>query len=194
MKMMMLMKFFKIYLFLAIFIISMSILLMSLSLKNMHPLILGMLMLFYSILISLNLNMFNKSSIYSTMMFLIIIGGFLILFLYFNSFAINNKMIFNKNLMMMFSYKILLINMLLMLIMHKNNLFNMMLFLNSKLLEMLSILKLNFIYNEMNINMIYLKFYYLTLFLMIYLLFTLIIIAKIIFFLNPKSMRQLINN
>uniref|UniRef100_A0AB38ZLF3 NADH dehydrogenase subunit 6 n=1 Tax=Andricus sp. TaxID=3022421 RepID=A0AB38ZLF3_9HYME len=167
---------------------------MSLSLKNLHPLILGLSMLCYSILVSLNLNMFNKSSIYSMMMFLIIIGGFLILFLYFNSFAINNKMIFNNNLMMMFLLKISLINMLLLLIIYKNNLFNMILFLNNKLMEMYSSWKLNFINNETNINMIYLKFYYLTLFLMIYLLYTLIIIVKIIFFLNPKSMRQLINN
>uniref|UniRef100_A0AB38ZLG7 NADH dehydrogenase subunit 6 n=1 Tax=Latuspina sp. TaxID=3138292 RepID=A0AB38ZLG7_9HYME len=167
------------------------VLLSSFMMKNLHPLILGLIMLMYSIIISLNLNIFNKSSIYSMMMYLIIIGGFLILFMYFNSFAINNKMIFNINLLIKSIYNILLINMLILLIMYKNNLFNMILFLNMKLLEMMSFMNMSFHLNEDNIDLIYMKFNNLTLFLMIYLLYTLIIIVKIIYYLNPKSVRQL---
>nr|QKW88336.1 NADH dehydrogenase subunit 6 [Trichagalma acutissimae] len=193
MKMLVILKFFKMYFFMLILLISFMILLTSFLMKNLHPLILGLIMLTYSIMISLNLNIFNKSSIYSMMMFLIIIGGFLILFMYFNSFAINNKMIFNNNLWIKFIYNMFLIHMLIMMIIYKNNLFNMILFLNVKLMELMSIMNYNFLNNENNINLIYMKFYNLTLFLMIYLLYTLIIIVKIIFYLNPKSIRQLIN-
>nr|YP_010560303.1 NADH dehydrogenase subunit 6 [Dryocosmus liui]UEE83323.1 NADH dehydrogenase subunit 6 [Dryocosmus liui] len=165
----------------------------SFTMKVLHPLVLGVIMLFFSIMISINLNIFNKSSIYSMMMFLIIIGGFLILFMYFNSFALNNKMILNNNMLIKSIYNVFLISLMTWLIIYKNNLFNMILFLNQKLFELMPIMKMNFYKNETNINLIYMKFYYLTLFLMIYLLYTLIIIVKIIYYLNPKSMRQLIN-
>lgn len=192
MKILILVNFLKIYLFLIIFIWAINILLIPIKIKNLHPLILGLIILIYSILISLNLNIFNKSRIYSIIIFLIIVGGFLILFLYFNRFAINNKIIININSLIRFLYKILLINILILIIIYKNNLFNIILFLNIKLLEIFPIIKINFIINETNIDLIYLKFYNLTLFLIIYLLYTLIIIVKIIFYLNPKSIRQLI--
>nr|UZT67586.1 NADH dehydrogenase subunit 6 [Tessmannella kiplingi] len=169
----------------------MMVLLMSMSLKDIHPLMLGFNLLMYSILISLSLNMFNINSLYSFMMYLIIIGGFLILFLYFNSFAINNKIIINFNLLVMLVFNFMLIIIMLVMFKYKFNMFNLIIFINNKLYESLDLFNSLKIMSY-NINLLYMKMYNLTLFSMIYLLYSLLIITKMIYLYNPKSMRQLI--
>nr|AZL93488.1 NADH dehydrogenase subunit 6 [Synergus sp. ZJUH_2016033] len=192
MKITMLMKFFQSYLFIYLLMMCLMLLLISSNIKNIHPLILGLMMFIYSILISLNLNIFNKSNVYSMIMFLIIIGGFLIMFLYFNSFAINNKMIFNLNMFNKFIFMLMMMMICMILMLFKNNIFNMILFLNNKNLEMKTLMYSNIKMNNYNINMLYLKYNKLILFSLIYLLYSLIIIMKIIFLINPKFLRQLI--
>nr|AZL93075.1 NADH dehydrogenase subunit 6 [Alloxysta sp. ZJUH_2016001] len=189
MKMNLLLSISSMYLYMILFM-SIMILTIPSKLKNIHPLMIGMIMFIYSILVSMNLNLFNKTSIYSLIMFLIIIGGFMILFLYFNSFAINNKMNFSNKLIKLMMYKIMMTIMMIYLLMKKMNLFNLMLFLNKMLMEMMN---LNMHYNlpKLNIYLIYTKFNNLTLFCMIYLLYTLIIVIKIIIFIKPKAIRQM---
>nr|UZT67599.1 NADH dehydrogenase subunit 6 [Saphonecrus sp. ZJUH 20220015] len=192
MKIIMMINILKNYLFIYMIIIMMMLILLSSNFKNLHPLMLGSMMFIYSIFISLILNMFNKSNLYSMLMFLILIGGFLIMFLYFNSFAINNKMMFNMNMFYLLIMKSLILLLMILIISYKNNLFNMILFLNNKILEMKSLINMNLnMNNNNNINMLYMKFKNLLTFSLIYLLYTLIIIMKIIFFTNPKFLRKL---
>nr|UZT67545.1 NADH dehydrogenase subunit 6 [Ibalia sp. ZJUH 20220011] len=192
MKMFYIFKYLIIYKYIIIMMLSMILLLLPTNyMKINNPLIMNLILLIYSILISMIINIFNKSSMYSFMMYLIVIGGFLILFLYMNSFAINNKMTFNLILLYTFTYKIFMMMMLFIILLMKMDKFNMILFINSKLLEMLN-MNNNIFLNNDNIKFIYLKFYWLTLFSMIYLFYMLIIIVKIIFFNIPKSLRQMI--
>nr|UZT67565.1 NADH dehydrogenase subunit 6 [Oberthuerella sharkeyi] len=167
------------------------ILFLPLSLKNIHPLVMGWSLLMYSILISLNMNIFNINNLYSFLMYLIMIGGFLILFLYFNSFAINNKIIIKIDWIKMFMFNTFFIVIMMTLFIYNINFFNVILFCINKLYESISF---NYSLNlsKMKMYLLYIKLFYLTLFMLFYLLYTLLIITKMIYFNNPKSLRQLI--
>uniref|UniRef100_A0AAU7BNW1 NADH dehydrogenase subunit 6 n=1 Tax=Psyllaephagus populi TaxID=3122998 RepID=A0AAU7BNW1_9HYME len=72
--------------------------------KNMHPLILTIILMIINILISMNMSTFSDSGWWSFILFMIMVGSMMILFLYFTSF-INNmimslKMTFIKNFML----------------------------------------------------------------------------------------------
>lgn len=56
-----------------------------------HPLLIGIILLILSTINSLNLNLFFDRNWLSILIFLIIVGGILILFLYFTRFVINIK-------------------------------------------------------------------------------------------------------
>nr|UZT67435.1 NADH dehydrogenase subunit 6 [Melanips sp. ZJUH 20220003] len=158
--------------------------------KKIHPLVMGSLMLMISIFISLSLNFYNKSSLYSLLMYLIVIGGFLILFLYFNSFALNNKVTLNFDLFFWFIYKYSMLLLMFILIIYEINNFNLIMFINNNLLEM-NFFNLNYYKNNiMPMINIYLKFYLLTFFGMIYLFYTLIIVVKMLYYTKPKALRQ----
>nr|YP_009130788.1 NADH dehydrogenase subunit 6 [Ibalia leucospoides]AIK21704.1 NADH dehydrogenase subunit 6 [Ibalia leucospoides] len=192
MKMFYMFKYLIVYKYIIMMMMMMILLLLPTNYMSINnPLIMNLILLIYSILVSMIINIFNKSSMYSFMTYLIVIGGFLILFLYMNSFAINNKMTFNLILFYLFTYKIFMMMLLFIVLMMKMDKFNMILFMNSKLLETLNMNNNIFLSND-NIKFIYSKFYLLTLFGMIYLFYMLIIIVKIIFFNIPKSLRQMI--
>nr|YP_010934917.1 NADH dehydrogenase subunit 6 [Lamennaisia ambigua]WKV28910.1 NADH dehydrogenase subunit 6 [Lamennaisia ambigua] len=92
--------------------------------NHFHPLILGSILMIFNIMFSLNLSLYLYSSWWSFISFLIIIGGLMILFLYFTSF-INNmimsiKLIFLKN----YFFKILICLMFLMIMFYKFNEFS----------------------------------------------------------------------
>nr|QMX85845.1 NADH dehydrogenase subunit 6 [Platencyrtus parkeri] len=89
--------------------------------KNFHPMIMGMFLMTFTTLISINLSINLLYSWWSMIIFIIIMGGLMILFLYFNSF-INNmitsfKLMFFKNLM----YKITTFIMFLIIYTFKSN-------------------------------------------------------------------------
>nr|YP_009726138.1 NADH dehydrogenase subunit 6 [Aenasius arizonensis]QHR84899.1 NADH dehydrogenase subunit 6 [Aenasius arizonensis] len=85
--------------------------------NNIHPMIMGSLLLFFSIFTSLNLSMFFNNNWFSFISFLIIIGGMMIIFMYFTSFIMNMmtslKMNYIKNIMIKFSMSLIVFFMML---------------------------------------------------------------------------------
>nr|QNV12031.1 NADH dehydrogenase subunit 6 [Lasius niger] len=84
------------------------------NIMHMHPIIIMITLLIYSFMICLNMSMWKSNYIYSIMLFLIMISGMLIIFLYFSSLISNEQNIlkFNKfllssfflNLMILFTF------------------------------------------------------------------------------------------
>nr|QGA73987.1 NADH dehydrogenase subunit 6 [Chrysomela populi] len=86
-----------------------SIMIMFLS----HPLSLGMILLMQTIMTSLITGMLNTNYWFSYILFLIMIGGMLILFIYMTSIASNEKFKFSYKLILMFTLFIIIMTMLL---------------------------------------------------------------------------------
>nr|DAC76854.1 TPA_asm: NADH dehydrogenase subunit 6 [Pseudomyrmex veneficus] len=81
----------------------MMIMIMMIMWTNFHPMHLIMMLILYSIIISMNLSLLKKTYLYSIMLFLIMISGVLIIFLYFSSLISNEKvklMNFKKSIYM----------------------------------------------------------------------------------------------
>nr|QXJ79791.1 NADH dehydrogenase subunit 6 [Suinzona cyrtonoides] len=74
-----------------------------------HPLSLGLILLIQTIIISMLTGMMNYNFWFSYILFLIMIGGMLILFIYMTSIASNEKFKFNFKLFMFFSLMMILI-------------------------------------------------------------------------------------
>nr|AFU50280.1 NADH dehydrogenase subunit 6 [Donacia distincta] len=74
-----------------------------------HPLSLGFILLVQTILIALSTGLMNYNFWFSYILFLIMIGGMLILFIYMTSIASNEKFKFSSNLMMMFMFMFMLL-------------------------------------------------------------------------------------
>nr|YP_010034222.1 NADH dehydrogenase subunit 6 [Monochamus sparsutus]QOW83761.1 NADH dehydrogenase subunit 6 [Monochamus sparsutus] len=136
-----------------------------------HPLSLGMILLMQTILIALITGLSNYNFWFSYIIFLVMIGGMLILFIYMTSVASNEKF--------KFSYKILLLAMMLMSLMIMILLFIDSYYFNLNLIN--SLINQNLTYNykfSMNkflswpMNLIFF-------FMIIYLLITLIMVVKI---------------
>nr|AWV83377.1 NADH dehydrogenase subunit 6 [Tanna japonensis] len=132
-----------------------------------HPLSMGFILLMQTILSSLTCSLNLSSYFTSYILFLIFIGGMLILFMYMSSIASNEKFFF--------SMKLMLLNMLIVIIMMMLNNMDF----NSQNMIML----INY-YNE-HYNYFMNKLYTfpsgnITLMMIIYLLFTLIIVSNII--------------
>nr|WSP02044.1 NADH dehydrogenase subunit 6 [Bembidion laterale] len=139
-----------------------------------HPLSMGMILLMQTIIISLMSGMYSYTYWFSYILFLIMLGGMLILFIYMTSLASNEMFKFSMKLTMMFMTMMMLSIMLLMMLdymmmipMYKNS--NMFSLIN--MLKNENIKSMNMIYNNPN-NMI-------TLMLMNYLFLTLIAVVKI---------------
>nr|DAC76906.1 TPA_asm: NADH dehydrogenase subunit 6 [Pseudomyrmex elongatus] len=90
--------------------ILMTIMMMIIMWNNFHPTHLIVILIIYSIFISLNLSMLKKSFMYSIMLFLIMISGILIIFLYFSSLISNEKiyMLNHKKLMFMIMISVMI--------------------------------------------------------------------------------------
>nr|AOY39105.1 NADH dehydrogenase subunit 6 [Trechoblemus micros] len=142
-----------------------------------HPLSLGLILLIQTILISLMTGFYSLSYWFSYILFLIMIGGMLVLFIYMTSLASNEMFNFSMKmmimfLMFMFSMMIMMLIMDMMMLnpMFKNN--NMMEFLNKNLYyKNNNLLSFNMIYNYPN--------YQITILLINYLFLTLIAVVKI---------------
>nr|AWV83247.1 NADH dehydrogenase subunit 6 [Graptopsaltria nigrofuscata]AWV84469.1 NADH dehydrogenase subunit 6 [Graptopsaltria nigrofuscata] len=132
-----------------------------------HPLSMGFTLLLQTILSSLTCSLNFNSYFMSYVLFLIFIGGMLILFMYMSSIASNEKFFFSMKLMMMNMLTIFLLSFI-----NNDNFDNK---------DLLSLINLN---NENSSFMMY-KLYMLpsgniTLLMIIYLLFSLIVVSKII--------------
>nr|YP_010953270.1 NADH dehydrogenase subunit 6 [Archichauliodes diversus]WMQ76525.1 NADH dehydrogenase subunit 6 [Archichauliodes diversus] len=137
-----------------------------------HPLSMGLTLLIQTILISMITGMLIKSFWFSYILFLIMLGGMLILFIYMTSLASNELFTFSNKLMFM-NLMMLMLSFMIIMYMYipYNNYMNSdttmmnLFFLNENSLE------LNKLYNFPTMN--------LTLLLINYLFLTLIIVVKI---------------
>nr|AZL93396.1 NADH dehydrogenase subunit 6 [Platygaster sp. ZJUH_2016026] len=136
-----------------------------------HPLNLNMLILFMMLNSTLFISIYKMHSWYSFMIFLIIISGLMILFMYFMNFAINEYSILLKHFMMLSMIKL---NFMLLLLINFNNIYYLN-FIFNKLFYMyylpLKFINKSIIYIWMKIN------FQQPIFLIMYLLIFLIIIS-----------------
>nr|YP_010692558.1 NADH dehydrogenase subunit 6 [Argopistes sexvittatus]WBV77040.1 NADH dehydrogenase subunit 6 [Argopistes sexvittatus]WBV77053.1 NADH dehydrogenase subunit 6 [Argopistes sexvittatus] len=134
-----------------------------------HPLSCGLMLLIQTIMTALITGLMNYNFWYSYILFLVMIGGMLILFIYMTSIASNEKFKFNMNLFKMMML-IFLLNMLLILI-FDNFYFNTM----NQLQEMM----INKNYNNLSL-MKYFNYpsYFIMIMLISYLFITLIAAVK----------------
>nr|YP_010626061.1 NADH dehydrogenase subunit 6 [Inocellia biprocessus]WBK02859.1 NADH dehydrogenase subunit 6 [Inocellia biprocessus] len=146
-------------------ILMMSILITMNIVKMKHPLIMGFLLIIQTLLISLITGFINNLFWFSYILFIIMIGGMMILFIYMTSLASNEKYQFSSSFFFMNIFLLLFMILLIMIIdPFYLNLIN----LNN---EMSMIFNLNKLYNLNSKNI--------TLISIIYLLFTLITVIKI---------------
>nr|YP_010127608.1 NADH dehydrogenase subunit 6 [Platycheirus albimanus]QPP19864.1 NADH dehydrogenase subunit 6 [Platycheirus albimanus] len=141
-----------------------------------HPLSMGMMLLIQTIMIAIISGLMTKSFWFSYMLFLIFIGGMLVLFIYVTSLASNEMFTFSMKMLML-----LLINFFIMTIMI---IFmdKMILMFNSINNEMMSITGINSYISENTLNLNKLYNYptnMITILLINYLLITLIATVKI---------------
>nr|APL97361.1 NADH dehydrogenase subunit 6 [Thitarodes sp. XK-2016]UJP71228.1 NADH dehydrogenase subunit 6 [Thitarodes sp. HN19] len=142
-----------------------------------HPLSMGLLLLLQTILISLISGSMINTFWFSYILFLTILGGLLVMFIYVASIASNEMFKFNSNLLLF--YLMIMMTMFIIILMF-NNLYWLNLNINSELLNFWN--KMIFFNNEnsINISKIYnSQSYFLTLMSIIYLLITLFAIIKI---------------
>nr|YP_009732929.1 NADH dehydrogenase subunit 6 [Diaphorencyrtus aligarhensis]QHU77270.1 NADH dehydrogenase subunit 6 [Diaphorencyrtus aligarhensis] len=148
------MKYMNLMIFMLINISSLMIMINSMpsNYKNFHPLIMGLILITMMTFMSLNLTILLKKSWWSMITFIIIIGGMMILFMYFTSFISNMitsmKFMFYKNL----NYKMILSSCFLIIMISKMQNYMMWLqnfteFYNKEInINMLYFYNLNFIY------------------------------------------------
>nr|WGL39519.1 NADH dehydrogenase subunit 6 [Limbodessus compactus] len=169
------------------FMMSLNLLFSMIFLFMNHPLSMGINLLMQTIIISIMMIMFSLSSWFSYILFLVMVGGMLILFMYMTSLASNEKF--------KFSIKIMIISMIFLMIMMMTmkmdpllmNMFsktsnNMELLNNMSLLKNENLNSLNPLYNKPN--------YIITIMMINYLLITLIAVVKITKF-NKGPLRQM---
>nr|QXG19313.1 NADH dehydrogenase subunit 6 [Drosophila lowei] len=145
-------------------------------LNMIHPLAMGLTLLIQTIFICLISGLMTKSFWYSYILFLIFLGGMLVLFIYVTSLASNEM--FNLSIKLtLFSSSILFILFILSFLIDKSSI---SFFLTNN--EMDSIFKLNsyFMENSLSLNKLYnFPTNLITILLMNYLLITLIVVVKI---------------
>nr|AJG02540.1 NADH dehydrogenase subunit 6 [Pararge aegeria] len=142
-----------------------------------HPISMGLLILLQTLLICLLLGMIINSYWFSYILFLVFLGGLLVLFIYISSIASNEifKISFTNKFVILTSF--LILNMMIFL---KNNLNWLNFSLNEDMNSFLNMFL--FYYNENNIDLfkLYNEQTYLLMFMMIiYLFITLIAVVKI---------------
>nr|QID03245.1 NADH dehydrogenase subunit 6 [Formicosepsis sp. LX2018-01] len=145
-------------------------------LKMKHPLAMGLMLLIQTLLICLTTGMMAQSYWFSYILFLIFIGGMLVLFIYMTSLASNEMFSFSNKMMItiMISFSII---MMMLLFVDKMNWSN---WLMNNNMQSLSNLNSFISENSLNLNKLYnYPTNLLTIILMNYLLITLIAVVKI---------------
>nr|AXS66296.1 NADH dehydrogenase subunit 6 [Staphylinoidea sp. 2 KM-2017] len=135
-----------------------------------HPLSMGILLLLQTIIISLISGLLMINFWFSYILFLIMIGGMLILFIYMTSVASNEKFKYSNNLFLMF---LMLISILFILFFNQDNIIINMMNMNLESLNNTNLINLNL---NKYINF---PFNLILLLLIIYLFITLIAVVKI---------------
>nr|AYW52204.1 NADH dehydrogenase subunit 6 [Galerucinae sp. 5 ACP-2013] len=135
-----------------------------------HPLSCGLILLLQTIFTAMISGMMNFNYWYSYILFLIMVGGMLILFIYMTSIASNEKFMFQPKFLIMFLFMSLLIILILMDEFYFNML-NQIFDMKSQNLFYLNNLSMMKYYSEPNYMMMML--------IIIYLFITLIVVVKI---------------
>nr|WHN78855.1 NADH dehydrogenase subunit 6 [Charaxes kahruba] len=144
-----------------------------------HPIPMGLFILFQTLMVCILSGMMINSYWFSYILFLIFLGGLLVLFIYMSSIASNEKM-------KKFSLKNKIILLLIIIIMNTisfmniNNLNWLNFYLNEDMINLFH--ELLFINNENHINLLKLyneQTYFLMMLMIIYLFFTLVTVVKI---------------
>nr|AXS65205.1 NADH dehydrogenase subunit 6 [Cleridae sp. 3 KM-2017] len=136
-----------------------------------HPLSLGFILLIQTLISSFIINELNFNYWFSYILFLIMIGGMLILFIYMTSIASNEKFMFSNNLLYLFVISMFMLMSMLLL---DNYMFNIQMFnYETKMINNFMNYKysMNKMFNYPNIFIYYIS--------IIYLLITLIAVVKI---------------
>nr|AZL93495.1 NADH dehydrogenase subunit 6 [Taeniogonalos tricolor] len=158
----------------------MMTMLLSINMILTHPLIMGISLLMYSMIMSISMNKYFNSFWYSMIVHLVIIGGLMILFLYFISLTSNSLIFFPKYFKLTFFLKMLMILFMMMILM-KNimNIEKIFYLINSEISKFYELFyfKINFYYTSKLIFSS--SFFLMTLITLIYLLITLIYVTKI---------------
>nr|YP_010702032.1 NADH dehydrogenase subunit 6 [Trixa longipennis]WCL18820.1 NADH dehydrogenase subunit 6 [Trixa longipennis] len=157
------------------FFLTLMIILNFMFMKMKHPLSMGLTLLIQTMMVSLSLGMMNKTFWFSYILFLIFIGGMLVLFIYTTSLASNEMFSFSIKLMFMLMTTLLMILMW-------SLMMDKMVLMQFKNLEMNSITSLNSYMpeNALTLNKLYnYPTNILTIMLMNYLFITLIAVVKI---------------
>nr|AMN09026.1 NADH dehydrogenase subunit 6 [Paradelphomyia sp. ZK-2016] len=158
------------------YLIMYSLIMSILFMQMKHPLSMGITLLMQTVLVCLISGLFSKTFWYSYILFLIFVGGMLVLFIYVTSLASNEMFSMSVKSLFIFIIMFMFINMILM--MTDNLLINNLL-MNS---DMNSIINNNnfIVENTISLNKLYnFPTNYMTLILINYLFLTLIIIVKI---------------
>ncbi|YP_245507.1 NADH dehydrogenase subunit 6 (mitochondrion) [Haematobia irritans irritans] len=140
-----------------------------------HPLAMGLILLIQTILVSMTTGLMSKSFWFSYILFLVFLGGMLVLFIYVTSLASNEMFSFSIKLMLI-SFTIFMLMILSLYFMDKN------LLMQYFSIETQSISNLNsyIMENSLSLNKLYnYPTNLLTILLMNYLLITLIAVVKI---------------
>nr|QRW36342.1 NADH dehydrogenase subunit 6 [Hydroporus kasyi] len=158
-------------------IISLNLILSMIFLFMNHPMSMGLILMMQTILIVLITGLYSLSFWFSYILFLIMIGGMLILFMYMTSLASNEKFKISKNIILMIFF---LNFMLMIMLMINDSMIMEYMQKNSNLLESLNKLMMFKNDNLPSLFMLYNNPNFLINILMInYLLITLIAIVKI---------------
>nr|QLY89458.1 NADH dehydrogenase subunit 6 [Pseudocollinella humida] len=144
--------------------------------QMIHPLAMGLMLLIQTLLICLMTGLIAKSFWFSYILFLIFLGGMLVLFIYVTSLASNEMFTMSTKLMIM-SFIFLMISMFIFYFMDKN-LINM--FFNNNEMESITNSVTYLMENSLSLNKLYnYPTNLITILLMNYLLITLIAVVKI---------------
>nr|YP_009728669.1 NADH dehydrogenase subunit 6 [Asobara japonica]QHR84925.1 NADH dehydrogenase subunit 6 [Asobara japonica] len=108
------------YVFFFLDFILLLILLIPMNMYNFHPLMLSILLIFYTIFACFKLNLMINSYWYSYIMFLVMVGGVMVIFMYFTSLINNQMIMMNMNYFMKLFYKIFIILLMFYLLMYLN--------------------------------------------------------------------------
>nr|YP_010261484.1 NADH dehydrogenase subunit 6 [Haltichella nipponensis]UIB40566.1 NADH dehydrogenase subunit 6 [Haltichella nipponensis] len=159
--------------------------------KKMNPMMFMIILLMFVNISSLNFSNYYYLNLYSFLMYLIIIGGMMIIFMYFISTMNNVKMSINFYSMIMNLTKFILMIISSSLFINKLNYF-ISYPLKFNLNSMMDYLNLNKL-NSYFMNNIYLDdYYWTTMMMMIYLMYVMIFISKM-FMVKKKSIRKMNN-
>nr|YP_010865965.1 NADH dehydrogenase subunit 6 [Dicerapanorpa magna]WGT92198.1 NADH dehydrogenase subunit 6 [Dicerapanorpa magna]WGT92210.1 NADH dehydrogenase subunit 6 [Dicerapanorpa magna]WGT92224.1 NADH dehydrogenase subunit 6 [Dicerapanorpa magna]WGT92237.1 NADH dehydrogenase subunit 6 [Dicerapanorpa magna] len=142
-----------------------------------HPLAMGLILLIQTLLICLMTGLITKTFWFSYILFLVFLGGMLILFIYMTSLASNEMFTFSSNLMLFIMLMISMSTIILLILDQNIWIFN---FMNLDMSTFTNMSFLNMNENSLNLTKLYnLPTSFITIMLINYLFLTLIVIVKI---------------